>query len=332
MPSLVAEYLIPINYYSEIDVTGLKMIAAVVSTLNHLSLNFCGRIKDEVLDYYAEKLTELNSLHLGGPFLLTKACYMRFFKTLGTRLEFLTIRDTSAFDVDVFGCLVDCCPNLIELRFSGLSRLDESCLHLLSTLKKLEVLEIASPTLEITDSAVIDLLNSIGSGLKELNLKECILLTDSVLGAIHACCGRLQILSLEECELITGQGIYDLFTNWTKNFGLTHINLRCVTEVSDAALRALLAHSGKRLEVLNLNSCGELTEDSLRYLTDTLQSKNRLEEVDLGFVRSVNDSIVEGIIEASDVKRVKVWGVPSMTEACAIPDGVTVAGRESDIL
>jgi hypothetical protein len=257
---------------------------------------------------------------------------MRFFETLGPRLEHLTIRDTSALDVDVFNCLVESCPNLVELRFSGLSRLDESCLRLLTALGKLEVLEIASPTLEITDSAVIDLLNSIGSGLKELNLKECILLTDSVLETIHACCGRLQTLNLEECELITGKGIYNLFTNWSKNVGLTNINLRCVTELSDDALGALLAHSGKCLEVLNLNSCGELTEDSLRHLIDTLRGTNRLEEVDLGFIRSVDDSVVEGITATSEVKLVKVWGVPRMTEACAIPNGITVVGRESDIL
>lgn len=186
----------------------------------------------------------------------------------------------------------------------------------------------------MSDEAIIDILNSVGSGLKELDLCRCIGLTDAVLDAIHACCARLQVLNLEDCELLTDEGITNLFTNWNKNHGLSHVNFSRVTNFSDDALYALLAHSGSNLEILNLNSCGKLTEQGLQsFLVKNGDRMKRLEEIDLGFVRAVDDMVVEGLVKrCEDLRIVKVWGVPRMTQMVDVPREVAIVGREADLL
>lgn len=286
------------------------------------------------MDYYAAKLTSLTSLHLGGPFLVTKACYDRFFKLVGPRLTNLILTDTARVTADVISSLVDNCPNLTELRLADLNRFDDECARLLTGLNKLEVLEITNPGKEVTDEAIIDVLNSVGSGLKELDLTRCVNLSDAVLDAIHACCVRLQVLSLEDCDLLTDEGIANLFTDWTKNYGLSRINFSRVINFSDDALSALLTHSGSNLENLNLNSCGKLTEEGLQtLLVKGVEKMGKLEEIDLGFVRSVDDGVVEGLARrCADLRVVKVWGVPRMTQMVDVPRECAVVGREADLL
>lgn len=287
-----------------------------------------------MLDYYAEKLTSLTSLHLGGPFLVTKACYDRFFRIVGPRLKTLILTDTARVNADVISSLVDNCQNLTELRLGDLNRFDDECVRLLSGLGKLEILQISNPGQDVTDKAVIDVLNSVGSGLKELDLSRCIGLTDEVLDAIHDSCVRLQTLSLEDCELFTDQGLCSLFVDWTKNHGLSRMNLSRVINFSDDALASLLRHSGGTLEVLNLNSCGKLTQAGLQALcVKGGDCMKRLEDIDLGFVRDVDDMVVEGLAKrCANLRVVKVWGVPKMTQMVDVPRTVAVVGREADLL
>jgi hypothetical protein len=57
-----------------------------------------------------------------------------------------------------------------------------------------------------------------------------------------------------------------------------------------------LTHSGSSLESLNLNSLDELTQETLTCLWDEESSVGReLVELDLGFVRCVNDDVVKAI-------------------------------------
>lgn len=317
----------------EIESSELQSIAAIVPTLRHLSLAFCGNINDTVLDYYAEKLTSLTSFHLGGPFLVTKACYDRFFRIVGPRLTTLILTDTARVNTDVISSLVDNCQNLTELRLGDLNRFDDECVRLLSGLGKLEVLQISNPGQEVTDNAVIGVLNSVGSGLKELDLSRCTELTDKVLDAVRNCCVRLQTLSLEDCELLTDLGLCSLFTDWTKNQGLSRVNLSRVINFSDGALASLLRHSGGTLEMLNLNSCGKMTQQGLQaLLAKEGDCMKRLEDIDLGFVREVDDMLVEGLARrCANLRVVKVWGVPRMTQMADVPRSVTVVGREADL-
>lgn len=279
---------------------------------------------DTVLTYYAHQLHSLNSLHLGGPFLVTAECYHNFFKLVGSRLTSLKLTDTARINASVIESIVDNCPNLAELRLSDLNKFDDECTRLLTGLSKLEVLEISGPGCEVSDKAIIDLLSSVGRGLKELDLTRCQELTDDILPLIREQCTDLQILTLEDCEQLSNEGVAALFTDWSMNSGLSHLNLSRIVDFSDEALHAVLEHSGTNLEVLNLNSCGKLTDVGLGALGRGL---GRLEEIDLGFIGAVNDSVLEDLGRSCKaLKVIKVWGVLRCTGCASLPTGLQVVG------
>lgn len=56
-----------------------------------------------------------------------------------------------------------------------------------------------------------------------------------------------------------------------------------------------------------------------------------LRKVDAGFVRAVDDDVV---VEAQKkgARILNVWGCAKVTACCPLENGVTVVGREADIL
>ena len=278
------------NISPEISTNELKSIGAILPTLRYLMLRFCGSMTDEVLSYYASQLTELKGIELCGPFLVTKQFYMEFFEARGAQLEEVTITDTFRVDVDVISSIVDNCPNLKELRLRQIVKFNNEALRLLTGLNNLKILEISDPGQDVQDGAIIDLLNSIGSGLRELTFNGCMLLTDDTLLAIRKCCPRLVSLSLTEAADITDEGVCQLFNNWSINHGLQHINLSRLRKLKYSGIEALLDHSRATLEVLNLNAC-PLTSEAWDFWWTGGMTK--LQCLDIGFVRSVDDAVVE---------------------------------------
>jgi len=276
----------------EISTNELRKIAAILPTLRYLMLRFCGSMTDEVLSYYSTQLIELKGIELGGPFLVTKSCYMQFFEARGPQLEELTITDTFRVDADVISSLVDNCPNLKELRLRQIVKLDNEAVRLLTGLTNLKVLEISDPGEDVQDGAVIDVLNSVGSGLRELDLSGCMLLTDQTLLAIRQCCPRLNTFSLTEAEDVTDEGVAQLFRNWDINPGLQYVNLSRLRKLTYFGIEAILEHSGRALEVLNINSC-PLQPNAWSFWWQEGTKLERLRSLDVGFVRSVNDAVVE---------------------------------------
>ncbi|KAF8464599.1 hypothetical protein BDZ91DRAFT_697616 [Kalaharituber pfeilii] len=322
-----------LNLYdcSKISTNELRTIAAILPTLRYLMLRFCGSMTNDVFSYYTSQLKNLRGLELGGPFLVTKDCYIDFFQTRGAQLEEFTISDTFRFDAEVVSALVDNCPNLKELRLKQIIRLDNESVRLLAGLSSLKILEISDPGGEIEDDAVIDLLNSLGSGLKELDLSGCALLTDKVVLAIKQCCPRLVSLSLMEAEEVTDEGIAELFRYWDINPGLQSINLSRIRKLNQFGIEALLQHSGNTVEILNLNSCPLKPEiwDSWGKIGMKL---DRLRSLDIGFVRSVDDMVVERLCEVCpNLGELKVWGNNHITEAVKVPPNIRLIGREADL-
>ncbi|KAF3937589.1 hypothetical protein ABW19_dt0200840 [Dactylella cylindrospora] len=326
-----AEHVLRFYDCSKIESDNLREIGAFVPTLRRLYLKFCGRMRDDCLDYYGEKLKQLDCFEIYGAFNVTEECYVRFFQNVGNRLTEFGVGDTSRFRLAAMNALVDNCPDLEVLRLRTLTNIDDECIRLLTGLSNLRVLEISDPGLELTDQPIIDVLNSCGSGLKELNLNGCTYLTDSTLEAIGECCGRLEILSLEELELLTDEGIAKLFTSWSTNIGLKELNLSRCSELKPEGFARVIRHSAESLERLNLNSCKDLDDDAWSFLSSF--KLPMLEDIDVSFIRSVNDAIVEDIIRISpELKVVRAWGCHRLTEAVQLREDLHLVGREADIL
>jgi len=286
---------------------------------------------DPCLDYFGAQLKDLVTLNLLGPFNVTKECFVRFFQTIGDQLTEFTVGDTARFNIEAYEALVDNCPNLEILRLKTLKNIDDASIRLLTGLTNLKVLEISNPCQTITDGPIIDILNSCGSGLTELNLNGCQELTDATIAAIHETCGSLQILALEELDQVTDEVIANLFSNWSVNPGLSHLNLGRVWGLGNVGFNRMVDHNAHSLEFLSLNSCREVDAEGWEYFCG--KKFPRLEELNVGFVRSVNDVILERVVEvAPELKTVKVWGNPRVTEAINGMKGIRLVGREADIL
>lgn len=309
----------------------LREIAAFVPTIRRLHLNWCGLMNDECLDYYGTQLKQLTSIGLYGAFNVTEECYVRFFQNVGSRLTEFAVNGTSRFKVAAMEALVDNCPELEVLRLNTLTYIDDECIRLLTGLPNLKILEITDPGQTITDGPIVDCLNTFGPGLSELTLNGCRDLTDETLHAIHSSCGRLDILNLAELDLITNDGIGKLFTEWSKNYGLKELSLgRCINLQSSGFAR-VIDHSGRTLEKLSVNSCKDIKQDAWAFLQEF--KLPQLEALDISFLRSVDDAVIEGILQvAPQLKVLKVWGCNKVTEACTLKEGTLLVGREADIL
>ena len=311
----------------EIDSNSLRNIAAFLPDLRELSLYHCGRMTDEVLPYYAEKLKCLESIHIRGAFLVGAEVYVDFFKTVGPRLKSLSLTSTARTNSSVFEAIAENCPNLESLCLSNLARLDVDGVTALRNCSKLKSLDISFAGGDITDDAVVSLLDVIGSGLKELDLSGNALLTHETLGAIHACCAHLRVLKLNDCELLTDQDIINLFTNWYKNRGLHEFHIARPESFEDGALEAAAVHSGQTLKVLDLTSCGGITRQGLLKALTVCQ---KLQSIDVGFVRSVDDEVVEAM-QKNGITHITIWGCTKVTLTCKVDVGVTLVGREADL-
>ncbi|KAL7267508.1 UV-damaged DNA-binding protein rad7 [Rhizina undulata] len=279
----------------KIDASELQSIAAFVPTIQSLSLRFCDRSTDDVLDYYASPR--------------------------GSQLESFSISDTLRVDIGVIAALIENCPNLTEFIFHNIGKLDDNCVRLLKDSQKLRVLEISAPNYDISDETVGEELSLPGGGV----------LTDTTAESIYPCCGRLHSLNLAECELITDSGIKNLFRNLNKNPDLSRLNLERVNDLHTEGLLENLYHFGKSLEYLNMNSCNKLDADALQGIVEKAEEMTRLEELDVGFVRAVDDLFVEGVGKAcAALGIVKVWGAPRVTANGG--GNALVVGREADLL
>ncbi|KAK6334732.1 hypothetical protein TWF718_010180 [Orbilia javanica] len=326
-----AEHVLRFYDCSKISANSLREIGAFVPTLRRLHLNWCGLMNDECLDYYGTQLKQLTSLELYGAFNVTEECYVRFFKNVGSRLTEFCVSDTARFKVAAMEALVDNCPELEVLRLRTLTHIDNEFVRLLTGLPNLKVLEITSPRESITDGSIIDCLNTFGSGLSELTLNGCGDLTDETLHAIQSSCGRLDILNIEELDLLTNDGISEFFTKWSNNYGLKEISLKRCVNLQSSGFAAVIDHSGRTLEKLSINSCKDINADAWTFLQEVKLPE--LESLDISFVRSVDDAVIEGILNiAPELKTLRVWGCNKLTEACMLKHGMLLIGREADIL
>lgn len=304
----------------------------MLPNLRHLNLVYCAMLMDPVILDIASRLTRITSLHLVGAFNLRKTAFIDMFKALGSKLEHFTIGSTMRFDVDCINAMVDNCPNLVSLKLDGITKFNDECLRLLTSLTDLKSLELIGEY-TLSDKAIADVLNSFGSNLHTLTLHHINGITEETTEAISACCGNLKHLSLEKCTSISSEGILDLFTHWRRNPGLITLDISRIDTLTDGAFNSIIAHSGHRLEVLKINGCRLLTLEGLNALINDEYNVKKLTQLNVGFVRTVTDEWLEEVSKRNEgLQEVWAWGCTKLTECLKVPRQVRVLGRESDIL
>lgn len=262
-------------------------------------LQFAGHLDGPVLAQYGEKLTSLNHLDLTGAYLVRAPEWQALFQTWATsanrqgeNMRGFLITQSPRFDLPCISGLVAACPNLVELRLADVGLLSDTALGLLHPLKHLTSLEIPNAGIRngatgeaLTDDGVIDLLIAVGANLENLDISQNKLLTDRVLlEGIKPSCPILKRLNLTGLGALLTTGVEALFSDWI-NKGLRELRMARCVRVGDAAMLAIIKHSGLSLRTLDLNSMDELREDGLKALADA----SGVTDIDVSFVRDVDD-------------------------------------------
>ncbi|CDO77781.1 hypothetical protein BN946_scf185041.g13 [Trametes cinnabarina] len=316
------------------DVTNLTppalcTLASLNPNLTNLRLDFCGHMDDTVASTWAASLPQLKRVELLGPFLVRAPAWQAFFRA-HPDLEGFLITQSPRFDIECMRVLVQSCPNLRELRLKEVGQLSDEFLVEIKPLgEKLTYLDLSYPGRPdaLSDTALIDLLVAVGPSLQHLDLSGHAGVTDGVLfrGVKPHALG-LDALMMANATDITDAGVAEFFETW-QGKPLSRLDLSRNHELADAALGALLKHSGERLTELNLNGWKDLSEDALKGIP---KNARFLKKLDVGFCRSADNFFVKDILEqCSDIQEIKIWGCARVTEHCPRKRGVNIYGIET---
>jgi DNA repair protein RAD7 len=321
----------------KVDKNSLDKIAAYCPKLESLTLNMCGQLHNDNLKYFGSKLSNLKSLSLNGPFLINDDTWQSFFEsTVGKHLKHFHLKNTHRFSNDSLISLLENCGNNLESL--SLSRLDglnskpvyDLLPHFLTNLKHLEISYPHNENL-IDDDMIINLLSVNCDTLASLNLNKCSGLTNKILSeGIKFFGANLTKLSLVDLDQIDDTGLNDLFTNWDINGGLTDINLERCVSLTDKSVYQMLSHSNQTLVQLNLNSVKDIGRSMFSKLSRSLVFP-LLTYLDIGFVRSVDDSVLAIISRiCPKLEILEIYGNNRCTDKAIIRDNLTVIGRQTD--
>ncbi|XP_051151580.1 uncharacterized protein LOC127265687 [Andrographis paniculata] len=251
------------------------------SSLSILSLRGASRLSDTGLKTLVMSAPLLQSLNLGQCTLLTSDAINYIADCLGSNLKELHIDDCQKIN-----------PMLI-----------------LPAFKKLQYLEVISVAglLEITDQFVSEMISSCGQHIKEIDLSNCLKLTDSSLKTIGSSCAQLCSLNISNLDELTDLGIQYL-ANGCKSIKTLKL---CRNSFSDDAVAAFLECSGESLIELSLNNMKEVGPDCAISIARCLRKLVRL---DISWCRRISDDAFGLIVDnCRSLKLVKVFGCRQIT-------------------
>ncbi|CDO91885.1 unnamed protein product [Kluyveromyces dobzhanskii CBS 2104] len=320
---------------SRLSYEGYKRLAIFSPHLESLSLQMCGQLNNEALLYLAEKLPNLKELYLDGPFLINEATWIKFFDLMKGRLTAFHVSNTHRFnDGSLSAMLINCGSSLNSLGLATLDTVTNYALlpqYLGSPDFHTLILEEPSRETDINDEVIINLLGCVGQSLTKFSVNRCTGLTDACImnGFLPflSVSGKSKItdLELEELDQVTTDGIVLLFSS-IKFPLLRKCSLKRCFSLGDGALIELLLNSSATLEELNLNGLKSLTSEAF-----TFMACPNLKQINLGFIHSVNDKIVEEISRNNqNISIIEVYGDNQVTGKCLPRNGVNIIGRQSD--
>ncbi|EFR01857.1 DNA repair protein Rad7 [Nannizzia gypsea CBS 118893] len=352
---------------AQLEEEDFQRVFAVMPFLERANLRCAGQLKDGVLEYVMGRESRLKHLTLDACNLVSEGCWRRFFQTCGSKLETVQLSNLDcAFDDETVAVMVASCPNLRRLKLTDCWKITYGCLGAIASLDKLEHLSLdmghrhqdsgsgsgSGETAEQDLESVNALLRARCSGLRTLSLQHCKPLDNSSLAIVHDHARHLTKLRLSHNENCTDAALASLFTAWP-NPPLTFIDLSSVRTFTPTAVdaddddavdhpglgsegfRALMAHSGERLERLDISSCRQVKyqafEDVFGQETKDKQKKEKtypcLREVDLSFHTRVDDVAMRRLFMACPaLRKVTAFACFNVVDVQPPPDVALIGG------
>lgn len=339
---------------TKLEVEDYKQIFAVVPNVRKVVLNFACQFKDEVIEYMLEKATNVTHFKVYGANLVTNEMWKKFFEAQGRKLETVQLAWLDAsFDDNVMESMVTHCTSLRRLKLKFCRRLTAASLPLLAKLKTLQhvSLHISHQT---PASDVAALVHTVGSNLQTLSLEGIPETDDEAIHAIRTTCSNLTKLRLTPLDSVTDAALCSLFGGNPSNEPtvippLRFLDLNSARDVDNncpngpqdvpiglasESFKALMSHSGSKLERLHIPSCRHISNSVLwDSFIGTSEDPRRsemlypdLKDINISFVPGADTAIVAGIFKSCPkLKKVVAFGCFQI-EDVKVPPGVALIG------
>lgn len=314
-------------------------IFQVAPNLRQFKARSAIQFKDEVMDYLLSRDIALESFYLHGANLLSEAKWHEFFIAKGQTLKGVQVYYTDRhFGDDTIAMMATHCPNLQRLKIENNQKVTNKGVEALGNLSSLLHLGLQlqnSPSSASINAAV----SKIGNNLQTLSLKIVPDADDTVLQTIHENCRSLTKLRITDSENMTDKGFADCFTNW-ENPPLQFVDLQKCRYIDashpranedgiglcSAGFKALMAHSGERLEELNVHACRHITQQAFEEVFNENAHYPMLKKLEISFCEEVTDFVLGSIFRACPgIKEVNVFGCMKVKEV-RVPRGVILVG------
>lgn len=310
-----------------------------VPTIKRLRLRNAVQFKNEVMDHLLGTNVKLESLSLHGSNLIDDERWNKYLTEKGAHLKALKVYHTDGyFGDEQIEHLTKTTLQLRRLKISHNQKVTDAGLKHIASLPTLEhlSLEIYKDT---NSEPYVEILESIGSGLRTFCLSTVHYIDDTVLKAIHDNCQNMRKLRITDNEVLTDEGFANLFTSWL-NPPLHYIDFHKCRYVDATQPRenpegiglgslgfaALMAHSGKSLRYLRIDSCRHISVETFEEVFGEDKKYMELREIDISFCQTVNDFIVGSIFRSCpNLKSVAVFGNFGVKEV-VVPKGKILIG------
>ncbi|OAL66128.1 DNA repair protein Rad7 [Trichophyton rubrum] len=271
-----------------------------------------------------------------------------------------------AFNDETVEVMVSNCPNLRRLKLTDCWKLTYDCLKSIAKLDKLEYLSLdmrhrheeGHPDYRVVNERDLESINALlkarCGGLRTLSLKHFKPMDNSSLAIIHETARHLSKLRLSHNETFTDAALASLFTDWP-NPPLTFIDFASNRSLEPLFLmpgagngdnsdsnsnsnnndnpglgsdgfRAMMSHSGEKLEHLTISSCRQVGFKALEEVFGEGQTYPHLREIDLSFHTRIDDVVMRRLFKACPALRKVMAFACFNIVAVQPPAGVALIG------
>ncbi|KAL2290451.1 hypothetical protein FJTKL_15552 [Diaporthe vaccinii] len=325
---------------AKLSTDDLMRVFQMVPAVKNLKIRNAIHFKDEVMEYLLSRdKVELEGFYIHGANLLSAEMWKKYLTTKGKSLQRFQVYYTDKhFDDECMTVLRTAAPELKRLKVYNNQQVSGDGIRELAHLKKLQYLSIHLHK-HVHSDVYVEVLRSVGAGLRTLSLRWIPELDNTVLDAIHSNCHNLSKLRITDSEAMTDAGFARLFTGW-RNPGLTFLDFQKCRFVDSQkprdnpddiglcseGFKALMAHSGKSLQKLNLHACRHISKQAFDEVFSLEKTYPELKSLEISFCEEVNDYVVGSAFRSCpNLRELNVFGCMRVKNA-RVPRGKILVG------
>lgn len=317
----------------------LLRIFQQVPRLKHLKIKNAIQFKDDVMAYLLDRDIDLESLYLLGANLLSEEMWHHFLKEKGSSLQSFQVYFTDRYFGDsTLALLPKQCPSLKRFKIRHVQNVTGAGVKSLAKVKTLEHLGLQLHHTVHSD-IYVHVINEIGAQLRTFSIQMAFTADNTILDALHAKCRQLQKLRINDSEEMTDDGFVRLFSAWA-NPGLRFLDLSKCRQLDSVkprenpdniglcsnGFRALMEHSGKTLQHLNVHACRHISKEAFEHVFAPDKVYPNLTELEISFCEEVNDFIVGSAFRSCpNLRKMNVFGCMKVKDV-KVPRGKILVG------